>query len=138
MLCVAYDAMTRRSELIAIDLEDLKFLGDGTGRLLIRRSKTDQAGEGHIAYLSRQTVRYLQAWLKRAGITEGAVFRRIIGRGTVTYNREGEGKIGGGLVPRRSPVRSKPSRSSSRCPRTKLGTLVATRYAWGRRKICWR
>lgn len=99
MLCVAYDAMTRRSELIAIDLEDLNFLGDGTGRLLIRRSKTDQAGEGHIAYLSRQTVRHLQAWLKKAGIKDGPVFRRIIGRGTVTYNRQGRGRNGGRLSP---------------------------------------
>jgi integrase len=99
MLCVAYDAMTRRSELIAIDVEDLKFLDDGTGRLLIRRSKTDQAGEGHVAYLSRQTVRYLKAWLQGAHIKEGAVFRRIIGRGTVTFDRKGRGRIGGRLSP---------------------------------------
>jgi integrase len=91
MLCVAYDAMTRRSELIAIDVEDLKFLEDGTGRLLIRRSKTDQAGEGHVAYLSRQTVGFVRAWLKAAGIKGGAVFRRIIGRGTVTYDKKGQG-----------------------------------------------
>jgi site-specific recombinase XerD len=99
MLCVAYDAMTRRSELIAIDVEDVKFLDDGTGRLLIRRSKTDQAGEGHVAYLSRQTVRFLKAWLKAAAIKEGAVFRRIIGRGTVTYDHKGKGRIGGRLSP---------------------------------------
>src|ERR1035441_9072544 len=99
MLCVAYDAMARRSELIAIDVEDLKFLDDGTGRLLIRRSKTDQAGEGHVAYLSRQTVRYLKEWLKAGHIQEGAVFRRIIGRGTVTYDRKGRGRIGGRLSP---------------------------------------
>jgi site-specific recombinase XerD len=99
MLCVAYDAMTRRSELIAIDVEDLKFLEDGTGRLLIKRSKTDQAGEGHVAYLSRQTVRYLKEWLKAAHIKEGAVFRRIIGRGTVTFDRKGRGRIGGRLSP---------------------------------------
>ncbi len=99
MLCVAYDAMTRRSELIAIDVEDLKILADGTGRLLIRRSKTDQAGEGHVAYLSRQTVRYLKAWLQKAGIKEGPVFRRIIGRGTVTYDQQGKGRIGGRLSP---------------------------------------
>jgi integrase len=99
MLCVAYDAMTRRSELIAIDVEDLKLLEDGTGRLLIRRSKTDQAGEGHVAYLSRQTVGFLKAWLKAAGIKDGPVFRRIIGRGTVTYDRKGRGRIGGRLSP---------------------------------------
>ncbi len=99
MLCVAYDAMTRRSELIAIDVEDLKFLDDGTGRLLIRRSKTDQAGEGHVAYLSRQTVGFLKTWLKAAAIKEGPLFRRIIGRGTVTYDRKGRGRIGGRLSP---------------------------------------
>jgi integrase len=99
MLCVAYDAMTRRSELIAIDVEDLKILDDGTGRLLIRRSKSDQAGEGHVAYLSRQTVRFLKAWLKTAGIKEGPVFRRIIGRGTATYDKKGKGRIGGRLSP---------------------------------------
>jgi site-specific recombinase XerD len=97
MLCVAYDAMTRRSELVAIAVEDLQFLNDGTGRLLIRRSKTDQAGEGHLAYLSRQTVRYLRAWVQQAGIKEGAVFRRIVGRGTITYDRQGQGRIGGRL-----------------------------------------
>jgi integrase len=99
MLCVAYDAMARRSELIAIDVEDCKFLEDGTGRLLIRRSKTNQPGEGHMAYLSRQSVRYLQEWLEQAGIKEGPVFRRIVGRCRVTYNRQGKGRIGGRLRP---------------------------------------
>ena len=99
MLCVAYDAMTRRSELTAINVEDLKFLEDGTGRLLIRRSKTDQAGEGHVAYLSRDSVRFVKAWLKAAGIKEGAVFRRIIGRGTLTYDKKGKGRMGGRLSP---------------------------------------
>jgi hypothetical protein len=33
--------MARRSELIALNLEDFDFLPDGTGRVLIRRSKTD-------------------------------------------------------------------------------------------------
>jgi integrase len=99
VLCVAYDAMTRRSELIAIDVENPKFLDDGTVRLLIRPSKTDQAGEGHVAYLSRQMVGFLKVWLKPAGIKEGPVFRRIIARGTVTYDRKGKGRIGGRLSP---------------------------------------
>jgi site-specific recombinase XerD len=53
LLCVAYDTMARRSELIALDIEDLTFAADGTGTVLIRRSKTDQVGEGAQAYLSR-------------------------------------------------------------------------------------
>jgi integrase len=81
LLCVAYDTMARRSELVALNRGDFRFLEDGSGRALIRRSKTDQAGEGHTAYLAPVTVRYLKDWLELAQITKGAVFRRLIGTG---------------------------------------------------------
>jgi integrase len=93
LICVAYDTMARRSELVAFDLDDFQFLTDGTGRALIRRSKTDQIGEGNTAYLSRTTVRYLKLWLAEAQITEGAVFRRVIGRGTAKDLPAGRGRI---------------------------------------------
>ena len=83
LLCVAYDTMARRSELVALNLEDLKFAKDGTGTALIRRSKTDQEGQGAQAYLSRETIRHLKSWLKAAELREGAVFRRLIGRARV-------------------------------------------------------
>jgi integrase len=83
LLSVGYDTMARRSELVAINVEDFSFLSDGSGRVLIRRSKTDQAGEGSVAYLSPATVVYLKAWLRTSGIKRGAVFRRLIGRGRV-------------------------------------------------------
>jgi hypothetical protein len=44
--------MARRSELVALDVEDFSFFSDGSGRVLIRRSKTDQVGVGSVAYLS--------------------------------------------------------------------------------------
>ncbi len=81
LLSVGYDTMARRSELVALNVEDFSFLSDGSGRVLIRRSKTDQAGEGSKAYLSPDTIAYLKAWLRTSGIKEGAVFRRLIGRG---------------------------------------------------------
>jgi integrase len=80
---VGYDTMARRSELVALNVEDFSFMDDGSGRVLIRRSKTDQAGEGSVAYLSPDTVAYLKAWLRVSGIKRGAVFRRLIGRGRV-------------------------------------------------------
>jgi site-specific recombinase XerD len=46
LLAVAYDTMARRSELVAFDVEDFSFMDDGSGRVIIRRSKTDQAGGG--------------------------------------------------------------------------------------------
>ena len=97
LLCVAYDTMARRSELVGLNYGDVDFLADGTGRALIRRSKTDQAGEGAQAYLSRTTVRSLKLWLKAAAIKEGSIFRRVIGRGTVTMDAQGKGRIGGRL-----------------------------------------
>ena len=83
LLCVAYDTMARRSELVALDVEDLTLSPNGAGTALIRRSKTDQAGEGAQAYLSRETVRHLLHWLQAGNITEGAVFRRLVGRNQV-------------------------------------------------------
>jgi integrase len=57
LLSVAYDLMARRGKLVALEVRDLTFYPDGTGRALIRRSKTDQTGEGSSAYLTRDTVR---------------------------------------------------------------------------------
>jgi integrase len=83
MLCVAYETLARRGELVALEVKDIDFHPDGTGQALIRRGKTDAEGQGRAAYLSRETVRWLKLWLKHAGITDGPVFRRLIGKGVV-------------------------------------------------------
>jgi integrase len=89
LLCVAYETLARRGELAALELRDIEFWPNGTAQALIRRGKTDAEGQGRVAYLSRQTVRWLKLWLEHAGIVEGAVFRRLIGRD----------QIGGALNP---------------------------------------
>jgi hypothetical protein len=58
-----------------IDLPDQ--IGDGSGRLAIAHSKTEQLGEGALAWLSPETMGRLSAWLMASGITQGPVFRRI-------------------------------------------------------------
>jgi integrase len=80
MLCVAYESLARRGELVALEVRDIDLHPDGTGHALIRRGKTDTEGQGRVAYLSRETVRWLKVWLQHARITEGAVFRRLIGQ----------------------------------------------------------
>jgi integrase len=80
MLCVAYETLARRGELVALEVKNVDFRPDGTGQALIRRGKTDAEGQGRVAYLSRETVRWLRIWLEKAGIEEGAVFRRLIGQ----------------------------------------------------------
>src|ERR1700694_2371673 len=83
MLCVAYETLARRSELVVLEVRDIDFHPDGTGQALIRRGKTDAEGQGRVAYLSRETVRWLKVWLEHANITEEAGFRRLVGRGPV-------------------------------------------------------
>ena len=80
LLCVAYETLARRGELVALEVRDIDFHPNGTGQALIRRGKTDAEGQGRVAYLSRETVRWLKVWLEQSGITEGAVFRRLIGK----------------------------------------------------------
>jgi integrase len=80
MLCVAYETLARRGELVALEVRDIDFHPDGTGIALIRRAKTDAEGQGRSAYLSRETVRWLRIWLEQAGIVEGTLFRRLTGQ----------------------------------------------------------
>jgi integrase len=80
MLCVAYETLARRGELVALEVWDIDFHPDGMGQALIRRGKTDSEGQGRAAYLSRETVRWLKVWLDNAKISEGPLFRRLVGR----------------------------------------------------------
>ena len=77
LISVAYDAGLRVSELVGTRVADLAQVADGSGRLEIAHSKTDQEGEGALAWLSIETMGRVSAWLLAAGIAEGPVFRRI-------------------------------------------------------------
>ena len=75
LLAVAYDTLCRRSELAQMEVEDLTLGEDGTA--LIRRSKTDQEGEGSTRYLAPDTVAHVRRWTDEAGIEDGALFRSV-------------------------------------------------------------
>ena len=55
------DALLRCEEAAALLWEDLDPVQDGTGRIMIRSSKTDQSGKGTLLYLSRTSMDTLQA-----------------------------------------------------------------------------
>ena len=61
MISLMRDAMLRVSEAAAVKWEDIEVQPDGTGRLMIRRSKTDPEGEGAIAFISCLTMKSLNA-----------------------------------------------------------------------------
>src|SRR5450432_1752637 len=83
MLCVAYETLARRGELVALEVLDIDFHPEGTGQALIRRGKTDAEGQGRAAYLSRETVRWLKIWMEHAKIEGGTLFRRLIGQAQI-------------------------------------------------------
>ncbi len=82
LLLVGFSGAFRRSELVAVDVDDCEFTRDGLV-ITLRRSKTDQDGAGRkvgLPYGSNPAtcpIRSLQAWLEVAGIEDGPVFRSI-------------------------------------------------------------
>ena len=56
LISLMRDAMLRVSEAAVLTWADIVTEADGTGRLLIRRSKTDAEGEGAVAFLSAPTM----------------------------------------------------------------------------------
>ena len=62
MLSLGYELLTRRSELVALRTDDLEERGDGTLRVLIRRSKSDPFGEGRLAFTSVKTAGLVRDW----------------------------------------------------------------------------
>lgn len=88
LLLVGFAGAFRRSELVSLTQADIQFTSDGL-TLHLRRSKTDQEGQGRVVGIPygshRETcpVRSLQAWLKASGITEGPLFRAINRHGQI-------------------------------------------------------
>lgn len=77
LVAVAYDGMLRRSELSALQVDDVVEEMGGDATLLVRRSKTDQEGCGDVVYLAPDTVGMTKEWLARAGIGGGRLFRSL-------------------------------------------------------------
>jgi len=82
VILVGFGGGFRRTELISIDYEDLEFVQEGV-KITIRRSKTDQFGEGMVKglpYFDNEKycpVVNLKNWLEISKIKSGPLFRRF-------------------------------------------------------------
>ena len=82
IILVGFAGGFRRAEIVSIDHEDLEFVTEGV-KILIKRSKTDQFGEGMIKglpYFSNQKycpVLHLKEWIKLSNIKSGPIFRKF-------------------------------------------------------------
>lgn len=82
LVLVGFAAALRRSELVALRVEDLDFTVEGLV-VTVRKSKTDQESAGRkvaVPYAGQPElcpVRAARAWLDAAGIVAGPVFRSV-------------------------------------------------------------
>ncbi len=92
LVLLGFAGAFRRSELVALDIDDCSFGKDGL-TVTLRRTKTDQDGVSRkigIPYGANPDtcpVRVLQAWIEQAGIASGALFRSINRHGRVLAKR---------------------------------------------------
>ena len=83
LCCLMFDGMLRRSEAAALGWEDISREADGSGRLLVRRSKTDPEGEGKVLWISPETMDALDAIRRESdsdlvfGLSGQQISRRI-------------------------------------------------------------
>ncbi len=92
IILIGFGGGFRRSELVSIDYEDLEFVPEGL-KINIRKSKTDQFGEGMIKalpYFNNENycpVINLKKWLEISKIRSGPIFRRFSKGSSLTQHR---------------------------------------------------
>ena len=77
IVAVMSDGLLRISEVSNLTVSDFQVQSDGSGRLTIQHSKTDQSGQGATVYLGQPTTNLVNHWLSESGISDGYLFRSI-------------------------------------------------------------
>jgi site-specific recombinase XerD len=92
IILIGFSGGFRRNEIVALDYEDLDFVSEGL-KIDIKRSKTDQFGEGSkkaLPYFDNSQycpVVSLQKWIKISKINSGSLFRRFSKGSKLSENR---------------------------------------------------
>ena len=83
IILIGFSGGFRRNEIVSLNYDDLEFVSEGL-KIILRKSKTDQYGEGSLKglpYFDNSNycpVISLQKWLNISKIKSGPVFRRFI------------------------------------------------------------
>jgi site-specific recombinase XerD len=92
IILIGFSGGFRRNELVSLDYDDLEFVSEGL-KITLRKSKTDQFGEGSVKALpyfdSSQycPVVSLQKWIEISKIDSGSLFRRFTKGSNLSKNR---------------------------------------------------
>ena len=97
LILLGFAGAFRRSELVALDVADTEETESGL-RVTIRKSKTDQEGEGATIAVARGSVacpaNALREWLAAAGIESGPLFRPVNKSGKTNEARLTDRSVG--------------------------------------------
>ena len=92
IILIGFSGGFRRSEIVSLDYDDLDFVKEGL-KVSLKRSKTDQFGEGSVKGLPYfENSQYcpvvsLRKWIKTSKINSGALFRRFTKGSKLSENR---------------------------------------------------
>jgi site-specific recombinase XerD len=92
IILIGFSGGFRRNEIVSLDYEDLDFVTEGL-KINLRRSKTDQFGEGAVKglpYFDNSQycpVLSLKKWIKVSSIKSGPLFRRFAKGSKLTESR---------------------------------------------------
>ena len=92
IILIGFAGGFRRNEIVSLDVDDLDFVFEGV-KIIVRRSKTDQFGEGltkGLPYFENKIycpVTTLKRWLNVSKIKKGPLFRRFSKGSKLTNNR---------------------------------------------------
>ncbi|MDA7832218.1 tyrosine-type recombinase/integrase [Candidatus Pelagibacter sp.] len=92
IILIGFSGGFRRTEIVSLDYEDLDFVTEGL-KINLRRSKTDQFGEGFkkaLPYFDNSQycpVVSLKKWIEVSKITSGPIFRRFTKGSRLSNNR---------------------------------------------------
>jgi len=92
IILIGFSGGFRRNEIVSLDYDDLDFVPEGL-KINLRRSKTDQFGEGFtkaLPYFDNSQycpVVSLKKWISISKITSGALFRRFTKGSKLSKNR---------------------------------------------------
>ena len=92
IILIGFSGGFRRNEIVSLDYDDLDFVTEGL-KINIRRSKTDQFGEGSVKALPYfDSSHYcpvvsLKKWIKISKISSGSLFRRFTKGSNLSENR---------------------------------------------------
>ena len=92
IILIGFSGGFRRNEIVSLDYDDLDFVSEGL-KINLKRSKTDQFGEGSVKGLPYfDNAQYcpvlsLKNWIEVSNISSGALFRRFSKGSKLSENR---------------------------------------------------